>query len=81
MTVKVLFFAQLKDVFGTGERMLQVEACTTVGELAQSLFSGVDRDPWKLMSLRYAVNEEFVAPDTKLKDQDVLAILPPMSGG
>jgi molybdopterin synthase sulfur carrier subunit len=32
-------------------------------------------------SLMVAVNEEYASDDTALKDQDIVAFLPPVSGG
>jgi molybdopterin converting factor small subunit len=29
----------------------------------------------------FAVNEQYVSPDTELKDGDQLALIPPVSGG
>jgi molybdopterin converting factor small subunit len=31
--------------------------------------------------IAYAVNEQFVSQDTPLQDGDVLALIPPVSGG
>ena len=33
MTIKVLFFAQLRDMFGTHERMMEVTGGATVSEI------------------------------------------------
>lgn len=77
MKVKILFFAQLKDVFHTGERTVEIaDSGITVCELVGRL-EGLP----KALPLRYAVNESFVDEDVSLRDGDVLALLPPVAGG
>lgn len=81
MNVKVLFFAQLKDIFKTAERTIEVKDDATVNEVVCSLFRDMDGNQFESVPFRYAVNEDIVSGDEKLKDRDILAILPPVSGG
>ena len=81
MEIKVLFFAQLREAFGTGERFSRVARGITVGEFVKSLFKEPGAAPMRRLPLLYSVNEDFVHEDCELKDQDTLALLPPVAGG
>lgn len=81
MKVKVLFFAQLKEFFGESERTVEVEEGTTVSELASLLVDELKRSAVKMLPLRYAVNEKFEDGAKPLQHHDVLALIPPVSGG
>lgn len=84
MRIKVLFFAQLREAFGTGERTLEAVEGTTVAEIIHLFLKDSGSDPLMRLGelpLLYAVNEELVAKDKRLRDQDTVAILPPVAGG
>jgi sulfur-carrier protein len=81
MRVEVLFFAQLKDVFGTERRALDAKEGVTVKELFGELVREAKTPYLEKMPLLYAVNEEMVAASWQLSDRDVVAFLPPVSGG
>ena len=81
MKVRVRLFAQLKDVFGTDERIMEVRNGITIKELVQSLMSESGSGDWKSLPLRYAVNEAFEDGNRELRHNDVLALLPPVGGG
>lgn len=81
MMIKVLFFAQLKDFFGTSERCVEVEEGTAVSELVCTLFSEPRAACLKGLPIFYSVNEAFIETNRELKDKDTLALLPPMAGG
>lgn len=79
MTVKVLLFASARRLAGAAELSFEAPA----GARAEDVLE----DPRLAAlaphraSLRLAVNEEFVAGGHALKDGDVVAVLPPVSGG
>ncbi len=80
MKVKVLFFAELGEIFGS-HRLIDVAEGSTIEEIA-GLFSHESHEFFlKRTSLIYAVNENFETSDKKLVNQDQLAIMTPMSGG
>lgn len=81
MTIKVLFFAQLKDAFETGERTMEIRQGTTVGETIENLFKEGCGSRLKELPLLYSVNEEFADKHRALEDNDTLALLPPVAGG
>ena len=81
MKIKVLFFAQLKEAFGFGERTLDLEAPLTVGEAARELLGTLPDEEIKKMPLLYAVNEHYAGAGEVLRDGDVLALMTPVAGG
>lgn len=81
ITIRVLFFGAARDVVDQNPLSLVVETPATVSRAFQQLverFRGLERFG---RSLLFAVNQEYATPDTDLKENDELAIFPPVSGG
>lgn len=84
MTVKVLFFAGLREALGTGSEALALPAgIVTVGGLRDHLAA---RGPsWSALAtaknLRVAVNQQMVGLDAPVKAGDEVAFFPPVTGG
>lgn len=81
VSIRVLFFGAARDVVDANPLDLSLEAPATVGSAFQSLvekFSPLERFG---RSLLFAVNQEYATPDTLLKENDELAVFPPVSGG
>jgi len=79
--IEVLYFAQIKDATGTDSESLMVDAGATVADVVRILR---ERPAWRLLSelpLTCAVNEAVVGSEHVLHDKDVVALLPPVSGG
>jgi molybdopterin converting factor subunit 1 len=79
VTVRVLFFAYLRERCGVREIALELPDGATVGELWRRLlarFDGLPADP-----PRFAVNRVYVDKAETLHDNDELALIPPVSGG
>ncbi len=76
MRIKVLLFAGLRERLGKEQTFLEVEPGTRAHEVAVRLFPG---DPLK--ALRFAVNLNYVGPETLLQDSDEVALIPPVAGG
>jgi MoaE-MoaD fusion protein len=74
VVVTVKLFAGLRELAGYQERELEDIAC--VSDVWPELGLG-DEPP----GLLYAVNKEYAEPDRKLADGDVVALIPPVSGG
>ena len=81
MKVRVLFFAQLKDMFGESECMRECDQGLSVRELVHSMAEERDLKECLNVPMLYAVNEEFATSNHELHDGDVVALLPPVSGG
>ena len=80
MRIKILFFAELKEIFGQS-RLIDIEEGSTVGEVVDLLAGESNRLHSKKTSLVYAVNENFETAEKKLKNDDELALMTPLSGG
>lgn len=81
-TVSVLYFAALRDLAGVGEEQVALPAAgLDVVGLLEALEARRHALRGRLESVRVAVNEEFVALSTELRDGDVVALIPPVSGG
>jgi molybdopterin converting factor small subunit len=81
MTVKLRFFSTLKTRFRTGERDLTLDRPSTAREIFEGLFESPEDGARFLPFTRFAVNREYVPPETLVKDNDELAFIPPVSGG
>ncbi|HEU4711398.1 MAG TPA: molybdenum cofactor biosynthesis protein MoaE [Pyrinomonadaceae bacterium] len=81
VSIRVLFFGAACDVVDTNPLDVSVEAPATVGSAFRQLverFAQLERFG---RSLLFAVNQEYATPETPLKDNDELAVFPPVSGG
>src|ERR1041385_7248395 len=81
VNIRVLFFGAARDAVEANELDLAVAAPATVSSAFQSLktrFSMLERFG---RSLLFAVNQEYATPETELKENDELAVFPPVSGG
>jgi len=82
MTVRVLYFASLKEAIGTGAEQLELPAgITTIGQLRDWLVGQGRAALTTAKNLRCAVNHDMVKPDAAIKDGDEIAFFPPVTGG
>lgn len=81
VTIRVLFFGQLKDIAGCPEQELAVADGATAAEVFARYAELFPRLAGLRQSIVMAVNEEFARADTPLRDGDEVAFLPPVSGG
>ncbi|MCX9156679.1 molybdopterin converting factor subunit 1 [Niveibacterium sp. 24ML] len=84
MSVKVLFFASLREALGVGEISVDLApAGSSVGAVREALAArGGD---WAALgpgrAVRAAVNQDMVPASHVLRDGDELAFFPPVTGG
>jgi len=81
MRVRVLFFGMLKDLAGKSSDLLELPESASVADLLAQYKAQVPRFQDSLPSLAVAVNQQYASPETKLKPDDEVALLPPVSGG
>jgi molybdopterin synthase catalytic subunit len=74
--VRVRLFAGLRELAGTGRRVLELPEGASVGDVWAGL--GLGDEPRGLL---YAVNRAYAARDQALADGDEVALIPPVSGG
>lgn len=81
ITVRVKFFAALRDLAGREEKILVLPNASRASKVIDVLsVEYVKMKDWK-GHLRVAVNLEYVPMDYTLHDQDEVALIPPVSGG
>ncbi|GAA0593055.1 molybdopterin converting factor subunit 1 [Virgibacillus siamensis] len=76
--VDVLFFAELQDAAGSNKVSLEANGLTLT-ELKKNLVSTYELN--SLDKAMIAVNEEYAQNDVVLQTGDVVAFIPPVSGG
>src|SRR6185436_11212146 len=81
MNIHVLFFGAARDAVEANQLDLELEAPATVSSAFQSLKTRFEKLERFGRSLLFAVNQEYATPDTQLKENDELAVFPPVSGG
>jgi molybdopterin converting factor subunit 1 len=81
--VSVLYFAVLRDLAGLAEESVQLPSTepATVSVLLTALEREHEALRGRLGSVRVAVNEEFAPLSTLLRGGEVVALIPPVSGG
>lgn len=80
MQIHILFFGILRDITNNSTLKVDVEGGSTLGDLKQLL---VQKCP-KLSEFKnytMAVNEAYAEADYIIKESDVVALIPPVSGG
>src|SRR4029079_5437477 len=81
VNIRVLFFGAARDAVEANELHLAVEAPATVSSAFQDLETRLSTLERFGRSLLFAVNQEYATPETELKENDELAVFPPVSGG
>ena len=79
--ISVLFFGAARDVVDTNPLEISLDAPATVSSAFQNLSQRYSQLERFGRSLLFAVNQEYATPDTLLKENDELAVFPPVSGG
>ena len=80
MKIKTLFFGIATDLVNASELQITLNENTAIKDFKQVLkntFSNLE----KIDSYAIAVNEEYADDETILKERDVVAVIPPVSGG
>ncbi len=80
MKIQILLFAHLREAAGFEMKTLEVTAGSTVGAIARNVFSTTLKK-FSGSPVRFAVNEDFVSEETRLREGDGLAFIPPVAGG
>jgi molybdopterin synthase catalytic subunit len=81
MRVRVLFFGILKDIAGKSADSLDLPDGASVRDVLEHYQARLPKLRESLTSLAVAVNQQYAGAETKLKADDEVAVLPPVSGG
>ena len=81
MKVRLKLFSIAKDLAGFDEREVELSASPNVAHVSALLISiNPQFNAWS-KSLRFAVNQEYVETTHTLRENDEVAVIPPVSGG
>ena len=81
MRVQLLYFASFRDAAGRGEETRDLPEGTRIEDLWTALARDIPLFSRFPSIPPAAVNREYVASDTVLRDGDEVAFLPPVAGG
>lgn len=81
MRVNVLYFGTLKDLFASERGPIDLPDGATVDSLLSLLRAQTSKQSEVWRTLAVAVNQEYAALSTVLREGDDVALLPPVSGG
>jgi len=80
MILKILFFGISTDLVGSNSLDFETQENISVQEFKNSLQKQYPQLS-QINSYAIAVNESYATDDTLLKENDMVAIIPPVSGG
>ena len=80
MKIKTLFFGITTDLVGASELQINVNENTSI-EIFKAVLQGEFLSLKNINSYAIAVNETYAGDDYVLKTGDVVAVIPPVSGG
>ena len=80
MKITILFFGISSDLVGSSQLEISIENQTTVADFKNILKEEYGKLE-KLNSYAIAVNEEYATDEFIIKENDIVAVIPPVSGG
>ncbi|MDP3314021.1 molybdopterin converting factor subunit 1 [Lutibacter sp.] len=80
MKISILFFGITTDLVGSNSQLFSLEENATVEHLKNELVKQYPNLK-NINDYAIAVNEEYASSSLKLREGDVVAIIPPVSGG
>lgn len=81
MRVRVRLFATLREIVGSRQLTWSAEEGLTAAGLVDQLSAKYPRLAAHRATMLVAVNESFAPPERALKEDDEVALMPPVSGG
>jgi molybdopterin converting factor subunit 1 len=78
--IQVLLFGITADLLATSSLEVELEPNSTIQRFKENLLNTYPQLE-NIDSYAIAVNEEYASNETVLKENDVVAIIPPVSGG
>lgn len=77
MSIRVRYFASLREKMGRVEENLAAEGISTIADVWNAVSGGLPLPDRTLC----AVNMDYATPDSAVKDGDEVAFFPPVTGG
>ena len=84
MTVKIVFFASLREALGVDSVDLQIYGSSSVSALISQLANQQSPEWLGILTaenIRIAVNQDMINEDVGIIDGDEVAFFPPVTGG
>lgn len=81
MKIKVLLFAHLKEIAGSGEVPLDLTDGSKGADVLRKLEEEYPEVGLHKKYLKLSMNGEYITPDDELVDGAEVAVFPPVSGG
>lgn len=81
MRIHVRLFAILREAAGISEQTLELADGATVAMVRERLAAMHPGLSPHLLRVAYAVNRSYAPLETRLRDEDEVALIPPVSGG
>lgn len=81
MTIRVLYFARIREKLGLDAEEIEVEEGSTVGDVLDGLAMRYEIVRGLQAALRAGVNDRYASRGVVLMDGDEVALLSPVSGG
>lgn len=80
MKLEILLFGITTDLIGTSHLQMEVPVSSSVAQFKRAMITSYPQLV-HLETYAIAVNETYASDDTVLQENDVIAIIPPVSGG
>ena len=74
-----LYFAELKEILKKNTEIIEINDSISVKQLKETINAKYPEVSEKTYQI--AVNEEFVQDNDTVKNMDIVALIPPVSGG
>jgi MoaE-MoaD fusion protein len=81
MRIQMLFFGMMRDIAGTHSETIEMPEGTSIRDVLEHYTAKLPDLKAMLPSLAVALNQRYADADAKLKSEDEVALLPPVSGG
>ena len=84
MTVKIVFFANLREALGVDSVDLHISGSSSVSALIAQLADQQSPEWLEMLTaenIRVAVNQDMINEDVDVVDGDEVAFFPPVTGG
>ncbi len=81
--MKIKYFAWIKDITNLEEEEINLNEAKNLDELKTYIIEKYPDLKKHMIKeiLRFAINQEYAVDNTNLKEEDEIAIFPPVSGG
>jgi len=81
MTIRVRFFASLRESIGTGEKIIETKNTMSVAEVWTHCAETTQLPAAIPATILIAINQEYVKPNAMVNSGDEIAFFPPVTGG